>query len=212
MNEYFCSKCGANRSSEIAAMPERPPCIKCGATALTSNLTIEEAVSAGEHIAAELVPANQVRDWEQRWKNILVDFSMLTQPNMGVMSSEAIHGAWQRLNSFFIHAYHLKDALIDAAPKLGLSKSDIETTISTDSRLALLADLANNDKHLTLTKPPRSGHSPYVEKLSGIDSTIGNGWCLSVKIKHNTQVLDGIEVAHNAINAWREKLNAWAIV
>lgn len=107
---------------------------------------------------------------------------------------------------FIIHAYHLKDALRAAAPSLGLNASDFEDAITNDLRLALLADLANLDKHLKLTKPPRSGCVPVIEQISGFDSAAGNKLLLSVNIKHDTVILDGLAVARDAIAAWQEKL------
>ena len=125
------------------------------------------------------------------------------------MSGESIHARLQQLFSFFIHAYHLKDALKDAAPSLGLNASDIEAAITNDPRLALLADLANLDKHFKLTNPPRSGCVPAIEQISGVDNAAGNGWFLSVKIKHYAVILDGLAVAKDAIAAWQEKFSAW---
>ena len=126
------------------------------------------------------------------------------------MSTESIHASAYRLFSFFIQTYHLKDALKDAAPGLGL-KPNVEDTITNDSRLALLADLANLDKHTKLTKAPRSGCAPVIKPISGVDSSTGNGWRLSVKIEHGASVLDGLSVAQDAVTAWQEKLKAWGL-
>jgi hypothetical protein len=63
------------------------------------------------------------------------------------MSGVAINAANHRLQSFYIQAYHLKDAL-KSAPA-------IEPAIAADPALALLADLANLDKHSRLNRPPR---------------------------------------------------------
>jgi len=128
------------------------------------------------------------------------------------MSGDSIHAWLQRLFSFFIQAYHFKDALKDAAPALGLNVSDIEDAITNDPSLALLADLANLDKHFKLTRTPRSGCVPVIEQISGVDSSTGTGWFLSVKIKHGAIVLDGIAVAKDTIAAWKEKLLAWGIL
>lgn len=112
---------------------------------------------------------------------------------------------------FLFHTYHLKDALKDAAPGLGLSAYDIEAAITNDPRLALLADLANLDKHVNLNRL-RSGSAPVIEQVCGVDSSTGSGWSLSVKIKHGATVLDGMTVAQNAAAGWREKLTAWGIM
>lgn len=212
MSEVVCSKCGASRPPELAATTERPPCPKCGWTALTFNVSIEESISITAHCSAELVPGNQARDWKQRWKVLQEDLQSISSPRTQVMSGDSIHSSLQHLCSFFIHAYHLKDALKDAAPGLGLTPSDIEAAITNDPRLALLADLANLDKHVNLTKQPRSGCVPVIQQISGVDSSTGNGWNLSVKIEHCATVLDGMDVAQNAVSAWREKLTAWGII
>jgi len=212
MSDVVCSKCGAKRPSELAATSVRPPCPHCGGTALTFNVSIEGSVSATAHCSAELVPGNQVRDWKQRWKVLQEDLQFISSPRTEVMSGDSIHSSLQRLCSFFIHAYHLKNALKDAALGLGLTASDIETAITRDPRLALLADLANLDKHVNLTNPPRSGCVPVIQQISGVDNSTGGGWNLSAKIEHGATVLDGIAVAQNAAAAWREKLSAWRII
>lgn len=212
MDTITCSICGASRAPELSATLERPPCPKCGATALTFGVSIEESISVSVQCLTELIPGNQARDWKQRWRQAQKDLQSVTSPSAETMSRESIHAWLQQLFSFFIHAYHLKDALKDAAPSLGLNASDIEAAITNDPRLAFLADLANLDKHFKLTKPPRSGCVPVIEKISGVDSAAGNGWFLSVEIKHGTVVLDGLAVAKNAIAAWQEKLSAWSIL
>lgn len=212
MSEVVCSSCGADRPPELATTSERPPCPHCGGTALTFNVAIEESVSVTAHCSSELVPGNQARDWKQRWKVLQEDLQVISSPCTEVMSSDSIHSAMQRLCSYFIHAYHLKDALKEAAPGLGLTASDIEDAITNDPRLALLADLTNLDKHTNLTKPPRSGSAPVIQQTSGVDNSMRSGWNLSAKIEHGTVVLDGMTVAQNATDAWREKLTAWGII
>src|SRR5215211_233346 len=53
-----------------------------------------------------------------------------------------------------------KDALIAASGPHGVTASTIEAAITNDPDLALLADLANIDKHFKLSRPARSGHAP----------------------------------------------------
>lgn len=136
----------------------------------------------------------------------------MSSPSAETMSGESIHAWLQQLLSFFIHAYHLKDALKDAAPSLGLDASEIEAAITNDPRLALLADLANLDKHFKLKKLPRSGCVPVIQQISGVDSAAANGWLLSVKIVHGKVILDGLTVAKQAIAAWQENLSTWGIL
>ncbi len=212
MIEVTCSKCGASRPPELASKHEHPPCPHCAATALTISVSIEESITISDHCTADLIPGNQARDWKQRWRLIQDDLQVVSSPHTEVMSGKSIHTSLQSLFSFFIHTYHLKDALREAAPELGLEPSDIENAITNDPRLALLADLANVDKHMKLTKSPRSGCVPVIEQISGTDNSTGHGWRLVAKIKHGKSMLDGLSVAYDAVKAWREKLETWGLV
>jgi hypothetical protein len=212
MTEVTCSECGASRPPELASKSERPSCPDCGGTALTISVSSEGSISFSGHCFAELVPGNQARDWNQRWKLVQDEIQLVSSPHREAISGESIHASLQRLFSFIIHTYHLKDALKEVAPRLGLKACDIEDAITNDPRLALVADLANLDKHMKLTKPPRTGCAPVIEQISGADSSTGNGWRLVVNIKHGAAMLDGLAVAQDAVTAWREKLNAWGLI
>jgi hypothetical protein len=117
------------------------------------------------------------------------------------MSGQAIEAAYRDLRSFYVRTYHIKDPLKQDAASLGLQPSDIEDAISNDSDLALLADLANLDKHFKLNKRPRSGAVPNLAHVQGVRAGSGEGgWRLDVKIRHGARVLDGLEVAEGS---WR---------
>ena len=212
MTTVSCSTCGIPRRPELAQRTDRPACPQCGGTSLTIGDSVDESGSATNHLETELIPGNQARDWKQRWKLVVDELRSIQLPHTETQSGESIHAALQRLLNFFISTYHLKDALKDAASGPGLSSSDVEDAVTTDARLALLADLANLDKHLTLSRPPRSGTVPAIERISGVDEPGGGGWQLSVQIRHGASMLDGLAVAHDAIKAWREKLNAWRLI
>ncbi|MDD3816227.1 MAG: hypothetical protein PHZ02_16465 [Desulfocapsaceae bacterium] len=128
------------------------------------------------------------------------------------MSGDSIHSSLQRLCSFYILSYHLKDALKEAAKELGLKPSDVEGAITKDARLAILADLANIDKHVLLNRPPRSGAIPSIERISGVDDIANSGWKLSAQIRHGESILDGLAVAREAVNAWQEWLKTWRLI
>lgn len=171
-----------------------------------------ETLSASDHLGSALIPGNQTRDWKQRWKLVQDELSLILRPRTEALSAESIHTALQHLFSFFIAAYHLKDALKDSAGGIGLNPSDVEDAVTNDARLALLADLANLDKHMKLSHVPRSGTVPVIGEVSGSDARDGGGWQISVQIKHGARILDGLAVAEDATNAWREKLLAWRLI
>lgn len=110
--------------------------------------------------------------------------------------------------NFFVTAYHLKDALIaeGAAPR-----DDVEAAISSDDDLALVADLANLDKHRKLSKPPRSGHAPVVAKVSATGPSDGSEWRLSVNIEHGGRSVDGVELTQRVVDAWQRLLAKWRL-
>ena len=211
MNAVACSKCHTVRPPEIALATERIPCPTCGGTSLTIGESISECASATSHVYAELIPGMQDRDWRLRWKLVECELQAIVSPHEEIMSRESIHAAQQRLLSFFILAYHLKDALKHEARVLGIVRSDIEKAINDDTRLALLADLANLDKHSRLTEPPRSGSIPVIARVSGVDIPEG-GWKLSMQVEHGTKILDGLAIAEDVAVAWRERLTAWKLI
>lgn len=211
MDDVTCSKCGAHRPPELAEHPERPPCPHCGGTSLNISASIVESASISDHVEAELVPRDQTRDWKQRWKVVQDELGLLLRPHTEVMSGESIRVSLQRLLSFFTLAYHMKDALKDAATGIGLKPSDVENAVTKDARLALLADLANLDKHMKLTRPPRSGTIPVIERVSGVDNSMGIGWRLLVQIRHRSSIVDGLAIAEDAVSAWQEQLTAWRL-
>jgi hypothetical protein len=193
-------------------MSDRPPCPNCGGTGLTFGVISNETIALSDHLISEFILGNQERDWHQRWKLIEEGIQRISMPLTETRSRNSIHDALEQLFSFLIQTYHLKDALKAAALGLGLKEAEIEDAITNDLRLAVLADLANLDKHGKLTKPPCSGHIPIIEQTSGIDDTTGKGWKLVVRIKHGTSMLDGLTVARDAVFAWREKLTVWGLI
>lgn len=129
---------------------------------------------------------------------------------METMSRDAIVAWRDRLCRFYVDAYHLKDALKGAASTLGIDPQAIETAINGDPRLALLADLANQEKHSQLNRP-RSGYAPRIGVPKGTDIP-PRGWILKIDVNHGSQTLDGLEIARDAVIAWREHLEAWQLI
>src|SRR5262245_9935394 len=122
------------------------------------------------------------------------------------MSANAIHAARDQLLAFFVQAYHLKDSLSQAS---GIDRGGLECAITKEPDLALLADLANLDKHGRLTRPPRSGSVPRVDdSVSGIQDGAGReGWRLGVTLHHGGRRIDGLAFANAVVDAWRRHLS-----
>jgi hypothetical protein len=164
-------------------------------------------------MSAALTPGDQGRDWRRRWEEVQRELADLLVPHSERLSGDAIHAAAYRVQSFFIQAYHLKDALKADESAHGVPGTAIETAITNDADLALLADLANLGKHLQLTKPPRSGNAPAVGPARGVTSTSqGADWQLAMTITHAGKTLNGLDVARAAVDAWQHHLSNWGLI
>lgn len=174
------------------------------------NLRVTDNLRVASSVSLELTPGAQARDWRQRWIEIQDHLKRLVTPHSESMSAASIQNANHDLHSFFVQAYHLKDALIQDAGTTGVSANSIENAITADPSLALLADLANLDKHGKLTKPPRSGDIPTYQ-VSGV-SEEKTGWRLSLRIQHRGKTYDGLNFAADAVTAWEQHLRHWALI
>jgi len=208
-----CPVCGAERPAEIAQTVPRPPCSECGAKGIAIRLGIAEELDIAEELTVGMSPKDQSRGWNRRWKDTQKGLHRLTDPRTGQLSGDAVLEARRELLTFYVHAYHIKDALKTESGSLGLSQRAIEEAITTEPALALLADLANLDKHLNLSGPPRSGDVPQIGDATGFQPGSGeDGWRLRQPIKHHSQERDGLEIAEDAVAAWERLLNSWGLL
>jgi len=171
-----------------------------------------ESLKVSSSLSMELVPGAQARDWRQRWIEIQEHLKRLLALQSDAMSAASIQNANHDLQSFFVQAYHLKDSLKQDAGTTGLSATTIEDAITADPELALLADLANLDKHAKWNprKAPRSGDVPTWH-VSGVSDGKA-GWRLSLTIWHKGKTLDGLNFAGKAVSAWKRHLRQWGLI
>jgi hypothetical protein len=176
-------------------------------------VSLQASAAAAASVSIALRPADQTRGWRRRWQEAERDLAELLAPRTDAVSGEGIHTARHDLHSFYVQTYHLKDALKDEAGATGVPGATIETTVTNEPALALLADLANLDKHGQLKNPPRSGHVPVVASVAGstVDASPGS-WRLRLVVKHAGKTLDGLELARDAVDAWRRHLTDWGLI
>jgi hypothetical protein len=165
------------------------------------GLTAEVAMAGS--IAVAMTPQDSAGNWRQRWHGIQRDVELVTANIAGTMSGDAIKTARDRLLDFYVRTYHLKDALIVEG---AVPNGTLEAMISADADLALLADLANLDKHGRLTRRARSGVVPIIREVKGEGSSDGSGWRLVVDIDHGTRFVEGVAFARRAVDAWSNQL------
>ena len=206
-----CGGCGLPLD-QTANMPveQRTPCPRCGSLARHFSVTCSGGLTLSGSASTELTPGAQVRDWRQRWIEIQDHLKRVLVPHSESMSAASIQNANHDLHSFFVQAYHLKDSLIQDSGATGVTGATIESAITADPHLALLADLANLDKHGKLSKPPRSGGVPTWEVSGASDG--GAGWRLSLKIWHKGTTQDGLTFTEEAVRAWRRHLQSWGLI
>lgn len=199
ISDISCSNCGEPLDPSWAQLSPRPPCPICYHRGVTIAVGIATEINIASSLGVRMHPRDTDRNWRRRWEELETEWSRIDQPIIETMSRAAINTSNHRLQSFYIQAYHLKDSLKSVAPA-------IESTISADPILALLADLANLDKHSKLNRPPRSGDVPVIVSVSGEEPGAGGGWRLCLEIRHKGQTLDGMDVARRVMNAWRTYL------
>jgi hypothetical protein len=165
-------------------------------------------------LTTRFIPGDQKRGWKQRFHEAERELKKLMEPQTSERSGDAVNAARHSLHSFYVQTYHIKDALKNDAASTGVSGTTVESAITNTPVLALLADLANLDKHGRLKDPPRSGSVPVIDDvgaISGDDSQPGT-WRLDVVIKHGGKTLDGLKVAEDAVLAWRKLLEVWGLL
>lgn len=211
VTKVSCNNCGYSLDPSWTNLSPRPPCPECGEHGVAISISIVEEISLVDSLRVAMAPGDTERSWLQRWKSLESEMCSISDPISEQMSSAAINAANQRLQSFFIQAYHLKDALIADRPN-GIDTKKVEAAISTDPRLALLADLANLDKHRRLSRTPRSGDRPSVGEVKGVQSGSGPEWVVTIEIRHKGNSLDGLTIASEAMAAWEQALKGWKIL
>jgi hypothetical protein len=212
-NAVSCPQCGLSYPPEIATTVPRPPCPRCGARGIAIGIQPAIETDIAMPLEVAISPRYEAWDWKRRWEHAQNELGRLMARDTEELSGEAVKAAHRELQTFFIHTYHLKDALIAEAPSRGLLPKTIEDAITNDPDLALLADLANLDKHFKLNRPPRSGAVPEIISTQGVRAGSGKGgWRLEVKIMHNGKLLDGLKVASAALEAWRRHLEQWRLI
>jgi len=87
-------------------------------------------------------------------------------------------------------------------------KKFVEAAIDASPNLALLADLANMDKHRRLNKPPGSGEVPVIDGPAAQASDNSATWRLIETIRHKGQRIYALTFANSVIDAWRKSLLA----
>jgi hypothetical protein len=179
-------------------------------TGSASSRQAHTSIAISVSVAAKMTPADQARDWNRRWIEVRRRLDELNLPHSGSMGAESIHAARDGLHAFYIQCYHLKDHIIQ---QTSVGKGVVETAITQDPTLSLIADLANLDKHGRLTQPPRSGEVPRFGAASGnADEKVGPGWRLDLPILHRGKPRDGMTVAAEAVDAWQRLLTAWKLI
>jgi hypothetical protein len=208
-----CKGCGRFRPVSLASTGDRTPCPHCGRTVLvigaSAHLTGEGTLTA----LSSLLPGDQTQGWERRWRDIEGEAAELLRPITVPMSGETIQAARQRVQSFFVTAYHLKDNLVRSSATTGIARHAVENAVSGDPDLALLCDLANLLKHGQLNRPPRSGYVPSVLSWAGTFLPGASpSWRLDLVIEHNGVMHDGLDLVKRSVAAWRRTLQGWNLI
>jgi hypothetical protein len=206
-----CSNCGAERSARWRTAGPPTPCLRCGDTHLTFSIAMRATMRLAGR-AAPTLGTKPSEGWEARWRGIERELATVQERRTGTLSGEAIGDAERQLRAFYVLAFHLRDALIEEASTTGIPEGVVKAAVRNDPALALLADLANLDKHGKLNDPPKSGHAPRLGEARGASSLEAPGWRLALVIEHAGRQIDGLQVAADAVEAWRRMLAGWRLI
>lgn len=69
---------------------------------MTIGISLNETLSISSYASAELIPGNQSRDWNQRWKLIQNEIPIILQPHTTPMSGDLIHTSLQLSTPSFV--------------------------------------------------------------------------------------------------------------
>src|SRR4029077_20872130 len=117
----FCGGCGSPLDQPPnLPVEERTPCPICGSMCRRISVTCTGQLKVTGSVSVQLTPAAQACDWRQRWIEIQEHLKRLLAPHSEALSAASIQNANHDLHSFFIQAYHLKDALIHDAETTGV--------------------------------------------------------------------------------------------
>lgn len=180
------------------------------------GVTAHEYSRTTVSLTTRLIPADQTRGWKQRFHEAERELKKLLAPQTSPRSADTVNAERDALHAFYVQTYHIKDALKADVASTGISGPTIELAISGEPILALLADLANLDKHGAWDpkKTPRSGSVPVFASHGGTSShnTQPETWRLDLVIGHAGKTLDGLQVAEEAVAAWRKVLIGWGLL
>lgn len=175
---------------------------------MTHELRVEEIAVATDLVASvSLEPGDQSLGWSRRWESAQPWLQQISAVHSGAGGGEEIKDARDDLLRFYVHLYHLKDALKTEAKTLSLDKKQIEDAASANPDLILLGGLANRTKHHGKGRGP---DAPEIVKVTGISDE--GGWRLELVVKQGGKELDGIQIAEDAMEAWRRLLLGWDLI
>lgn len=205
-----CTECGADRPDELATGGTPTPCPVCGATAITIQLSgVAEAVSSASGMLTKALRPGQTRGWQDRWQLIQDDLARQLLPRTEPLTDDSIRQARHELHSLFVQAYNLRDALIEEA---GIPLGKMKSAITNEPALALLADMANLDKHGRLKRRPWSGDVPRVVDVHGVTGSGVAEWSLKMTVGHKGNQRDGLEIAKSGVASWHRVLSSWKLI
>ncbi len=210
MSHVTCTECGSDRPDELATVGERTRCPVCVWTAITIHLSaVAQGMSSASGKLTMALRPGKTRGWQQRWQLIQDDLARQLLPRTEPLTDDSIRQAHHELQSLFVQAYNLRDALTEEA---GIPLRKMKSAIANEPALALLADMANLDKHGRLKSRPWSGDVPRIVDVQGVTGSGVAHWGLKVAVELKGIQRDGLEIAQSGIASWHRALSDWKLI
>jgi len=152
--------------------------------------------------------------WREQWERVQRTFEWVktfTQESTPGAPNETTDDRKDRVASFFLHCYHLKDWLKND-PASKAQARDVETELNKNEVMQIVADLANGTKHGDLTVGrygPKTGDPTTALTRQDIVVTTGAagaGTLQKMYVESNTDEWDVYNLAKYAVAWWSEFL------
>jgi hypothetical protein len=140
----------------------------------------------------------RVKRWYERFKRI----------DEGTSHEKSTEFYQDDVYAFFLNCYHLKDWIKHDSTVPKSVTSIVENFVGGSKHLAICADICNSIKHLTLTKPPRSGKAPQWGsrnvKATLYEPSSKSTVTVNYSIMTATGPMDAFDLATKCVQEWEQ--------
>lgn len=207
-----CTNCGTDRGLRPPSAPPPTPCPNCGSRAISLSVTLAasatSSAAANPSIAIGQPPSGSA--WLVRWNDLVARLATVTGMQHAQLSSVAVRQAALELLDFIVSLFHFEDLMYVEEAALQLGTGAVASAIKRESTLDLVADVANTQKHVKLTRKLRSAGAPtFGPAFNKHPTPMDPAWTVSIHIDHCGKDVEADQLASEAMDCWWSILTGW---